>query len=140
MKALALSFALLAAVAAVAHAGTFRGPTTQDREAVLKTNDKGEPYRFKIGFRAPCTDGKRLKAGTFFRAPFDNRTSDRVRDEGSYEFELGDEKIQADVSMRGHRVKPRKWRGRYHGDFVVRRNGRKVATCETPVIRWRATR
>jgi hypothetical protein len=140
MKPLFLSLALLAAFAAVASAATFRGPTTQDRSVVLRTNDRGLVTRMNIGFRAPCTDDKRLKAGTFFRAPFDLRTHDRIRDEGSYRFRLEDERIRAHVKMRGFRLKPRKWAGRYKGTFVVRRDGEVVARCETPLVRWRAFR
>ena len=107
---------------------------------MLFRSDTGKPYRVNIAFRAPCNDGKRLKAGTFFRSPFDRRTRRRIRDEGSYEFRLGDERIKANVSMRGRRVRRGKWRGRYEGDFVVRKDGRKVAECHTPLIRWSATR
>ena len=140
MKALLLSLGLVVALAAVAHAARFEGKTSQDQGIVLKTTDRGLVYRLNIGFKAPCDDDKRLKAGTFFRAPFDLRTHDRIRDAGSYRFTLEDERIRATVSMRGHRVKPRKWRGRYEGSFVVRKDGEVVARCETPVIRWRATR
>jgi len=140
MKPLALSLILLAVVPAVAQAAIFRGETSQHRDVVLKTNDDKLPYRLNVGFRAPCSDDKRLKAGTFFRAPFDRRTRRRIRDTGEYTFDLGDEKIEAEVSMRGHKVTRRKWRGRYEGDFVVRHNGRKVATCHTPVVKWRVTR
>ena len=140
MKSLALSLALLAAVPAVAHAAIFSGETSQGRDVVLKTNKNNVPYRLNISFRAKCSDDKRLKAGTFFRAPFDRRTRRRIRDTGSYEFRLGEERIKADVSMRGRRVSRRKWRGRYEGDFVVRRNGRRVATCHTPVVRWLVTK
>ena len=140
MKPLALSLILLAVVPALAQAAIFRGETSQHRDVVLKTNDDKLPYRLNVGFRAPCSDDKRLKAGTFFRAPFDRRTRRRIRDTGEYTFDLGDEKIEAEVSMRGHKVTRRKWRGRYEGDFVVRHNGRKVATCHTPVVKWRVTR
>jgi hypothetical protein len=140
MKPLLLSLVLLIAAPAVADAAIFRGETSQGRGVVLKTTDAGRPYRVKISFRAPCTDHKRLKAGTFFRSPFDFRTRTRVRDQGEYTFTLGDEHIHANVSMRAHRVSPTKWRGRYRGDFVVRKDGRKVATCETPLVHWRATR
>ena len=140
MKPLALSLVLLAAVPAIAQAAKFSGETSQKRDVVLKTNAENLPYRLNIGFRAPCSDDKRLKAGTFFRAPFDRRTRRRVRDDGEYTFNLGDEQIDAQVSMRGHKVTRRKWRGRYEGDFVVRRNGRKVATCETPVVHWKVTK
>jgi hypothetical protein len=139
-KSLLLSLALLAAVAAVADAATFRGSTSQNKGVVLKTNDRGLVYRMNIGFKAPCTDDKRLKAGTFFRAPFDLRTHDRIRDEGSYRFRLDNERIRAHVKMRGHRVAPRRWRGRYKGEFAVRRDGEVVARCETPLVRWRASR
>ena len=140
MKPLLLSLALLFAAPAVADAAVFRGETSQGREVVLKTTDGGRPYRVKVSFRARCTDDKRLKAGTFFRSPFDFRTRRRVRDKGRYRFPLGDERIRARVSMRGHRLSPTEWRGRYEGHFVVRRDGRKVATCDTPVVRWHATR
>ena len=140
MKSLALSLTLLAVVPALAHAAIFKGETSQHRDVVLKTNDDKFPYRLNIGFRAPCSDDKRLKAGTFFRAPFDRRTKRRIRDNGEYTFDLGDETIDAQVSMRGHKVTRRKWRGRYEGDFVVRRNGRKVATCETPLVHWSVTK
>jgi len=140
MKPLALSLALLAVVPALAHAAIFKGETSQKRDVVLKTNADKLPYRLNISFRAPCSDDKRLKAGTFFRAPFDRRTARRIRDTGEYTFDLGDEKIDAEVSMRGHKVTRRKWRGRYEGDFVVRRNGHKVATCHTPIVHWRVTK
>ena len=140
MKSLALSLAILAVVPALAQAAKFSGETSQNRDVVLKTNADNLPYRLNIGFRAPCSDDKRLKAGTFFRAPFDRRTKRRIRDNGEYTFDLGDETIDAQVSMRGHKVTRRKWRGRYEGDFVVRRNGRKVATCETPVVHWKVTK
>jgi hypothetical protein len=107
---------------------------------VLKTTERGRPYRVKVSFRAPCSDHKRLKAGTFFRSPFDHRTHTRVRDAGNYTFPLGDERIHAEVSMRAHRVSPTEWRGRYKGDFVVRKDGHKVATCQTPLVHWHATR
>jgi hypothetical protein len=140
MKSLALSLALLAVVPALAHAAKFSGETSQGRDVVLKTNEENLPYRLNIGFRAPCSDDKRLKAGTFFRAPFDRRTRRRIRDEGEYTFRLGDERIDAQVSMRGRKVSRRKWRGRYEGDFVIKRDGRKIATCETPVVRWKVTK
>jgi len=141
MKSLALSLALLLGVPAIADAAVFRGETSQGRGVVLKTTERGRPYRVKVSFRAPCSDHKRLKAGTFFRSPFDRRSRTRVRDDGKYTFSLGDERIHANVSMRGHRVSPTKWRGRYKGDFVVRnKNGHKVATCETPLVHWHATR
>jgi hypothetical protein len=140
MKPLVLSVALLLAVPAVADAAKFTGETSQGRDVVLKTNENKVPYRLNVSFRARCSDDKRLKAGTFFRSPFDRRTRRRIRDKGTYEFELGEEKIDAEVSMRGRRVTRRKWRGRYEGDFVVRRNGRRVATCHTPVVRWHVTK
>jgi hypothetical protein len=140
MKPLLLALVLLVAAPAVADAAIFRGETSQGRGAVLKTTAKGRPYRVKVSFRAPCTDHKRLKAGTFFRSPFDRRSRTRVRDEGRYTFRLGEERIRAKVSMRGHRVSPTKWRGRYEGHFVVRRDGQKVATCATPLVHWQATR
>jgi len=137
MKSLALSLVLLALLPALAQAAKFTGETSQGRDVVLKTNEENLPYRLNVSFRAPCSDDKRLKAGTFFRAPFDRRTRRRIRDTGEYTFRLGEERIEAQVSMRGHKVTRRKWRGRYEGDFVVKRNGRKVATCETPVVKWR---
>jgi hypothetical protein len=141
IKPLVLSLALLAVVPAIADAAIFRGETSQGRDAVLKTNDEKLPYRLIIDFRAPCSDDKRLVEGTVFRAPFDRRTRRRIRrDAGHYTFRLGDERIEAEVSMRGRRVTRRKWRGRYEGDFVVRKNGRRVATCHTPVVRWRVTK
>ena len=140
MKRVLLTLILLGAAPAVADAAIFEGETSQGRRAVLKTTDAGRPYRVKISFRAPCSDDKRLKAGTFFRSPFDRRTRRRVRERGRYTFRLGDERIRARVAMRGRRLSPTKWRGRYEGHFVVRKDGRRVATCETPVIRWRVTR
>ncbi len=131
---------LAVAIVAVADAATFRGRTSQDAGVVLRTDDQGRVYRLNIGFKAPCNDGKRLKAGTFFQAPFDRRTRRRIRDEGSYTFRVEDERIRAHVAMRGRRATRRKWRGRYEGSFVVRRDGRVVARCKTPVIRWRASR
>ena len=140
MKSLALSLVLLALLPALAQAAKFTGETSQGRDVVLKTNEENLPYRLNVSFRAPCSDDKRLKAGTFFRSPFDRRSRTRVRDDGKYTFSLGDERIHAKVSMRGHRVSPTEWRGRYTGDFVVRKNGHKVATCETPLVHWHATR
>ena len=140
MKPLVLSLVLLLSVPAVADAAKFTGETSQGRDVVLKTNADKVPYRLEIKFRAKCSDDKRLTAGTFFRSPFDRRTRRRIRDEGTYEFEAGDETIDAKVSMRGRRVTRRKWRGRYEGDFVVRRNGRRVATCHTPIVKWRVTK
>ena len=140
MKSLALSLAILAVVPALAQAAKFTGETSQGRDVVLKTNAEKLPYRLNIGFRAPCSDDKRLKAGTFFRAPFDRRTKRRIRDNGEYTFDLGDETIDAQVSMRGHKVSRSKWRGRFEGDFVVRRNGNKVATCHTSVVHWHVTK
>ena len=91
MKPFALALALFAVVPALAHAaGTvFSGETSQGRDVVMKANDEKLPYRLNIGFRAPCSDDKRLKAGTFFRAPFDRRTRRRIRDAGEYTFRLG---------------------------------------------------
>ena len=140
MKPLLLSIAVLLAVAVVADAATFSGRTSQDRRVVMKTTKAGRPYRLNVAFKAPCSDKKPLKAGTIFRSPFDRRTRERIRDAGSYTFPLEDERIRATVSMRGHRVKRGKWRGRYKGEFKVRKNGKTVATCETPVVRWHATR
>jgi len=140
MKPLALSLVLLAGLPALAEAAIFRGETSQGRDAVLKTNADKLPYRLNISFRAPCSDDKRLKAGTFFRSPFDRRTRRRIRDTGEYTFDLGDEQIDAQVSMRGHKVSRSKWRGRFEGDFVVRRNGNKVATCHTSVVHWHVTK
>ncbi len=141
MKSFLATAVVIASAAAVAQAATFRGPTSQDAGAVLKTNDRGLPVVVRIGFRAPCSDRKLLKAGTVFRSPLDYRTRRRVRDEGSYRFRTQEgERIRAHAWVRGRRVAPRRWRGRYGGSFVVRRNSRVVARCQTGIVSWRASR
>ena len=105
----------------------------------MKANDEKLPYRLNVGFRAPCSDDKRLKAGTFFRAPFDRHAPPHPECRRVHvPAPAGaDRREGLDARTQGE---PAQVAGEYEGDFVVKRDGRRVATCETPVVRWHVTR
>jgi hypothetical protein len=141
MKPFLISIAALAALTPVADAAKFTGETSQGRRAVLKTDDQGKPERGRIRWRASCTRGYRYAYRTSFLTPFDFRSRKRLRDEGDYSYLTDDgSRVNAHAWIRARRVTKRKWRGRFTFSGVIRRNGRVVTRCETPVIRWRVTR
>ena len=145
MKPLLLSVALLMAVVPVAYAAKFRGQTSQDRRAVVVTDENGLPERITIVWRALCEKEGHITDDTSFVPPYDESNRSFVRDGGPYTTTVRDDrgreyKVSVRARVRARRVTKRKWRGRFRVSAEVRRNGRLVTTCETGRIRWRATR
>ena len=141
-----LSVALLLTTAAAADAAIFKGRTSQDRQALVETNDRRFPVRFFFRWRADCDSGT-LTFTTGVHPPFKERTRDFVRDEGSYTGYVRDKdsgrryrvRVRR-VHMRARRVAPRRWEGAFGASAVVSRDGRVVARCQTGTITWRASR
>jgi hypothetical protein len=143
MKPLLLSIAIILAVATVAEAAKFRGQTSQDRRAVVVTDDNDLPVRITIVWRARCDEGH-ITDDTSFLPPYRERSETFVRDGGPYTTTVRDDrgreyKVHAKARVRARRVTARKWRGRFRLSAEVRRNGRFVTECRTGRIRWRAT-
>ena len=141
MRAALLAVCLLLVAASVAEAGTFRGRSTQERRVLLETNAERRPIEFDIRWAAPCSDRKVFEGATKFTPPYDFRTRTRLRDEGSYTVRLRNgERLRIHAWVRGRRVAPRRWRGRFGGSVVVRRDGRVVGRCKSGIVGWRASR
>lgn len=143
MKPLLLSIAIILAAATVAEAAKFRGQTSQDRRAVVVTDNNDLPVRITIIWRARCSEGH-ITDDTSFLPPYRERTETFVRDGGPYTTTVTDERgreynVRARARVRARRVTARKWRGRFRLSAEVRRNGRLVTTCNTGRIRWSAT-
>ena len=143
MKPLLVSIAILLVAAPVAYAARFSGTTSQDRAATVVT-EEGSPVRITIRWRAPCGQG-RLRHYTHFVPPYDESTDTFVRDRGPYTTEIKDTegrtyKFHARARVRARQVTENKWRGRFKVSGELRRNGELVTRCESPRIRWRATR
>ena len=145
MKPLLISIAILMVAAPLADAAKFRGQTSQERRAVVVTED-GLPTRITIVFRATCADDTFVTDDTSSIPPYDERTTTFVRDRGRYTAEITDERgrsyeFHALARLRAHRVTKHKWRGRVRVSGALRRrDGELVTRCETGRIRWRATR
>jgi hypothetical protein len=143
VKPFLLSIAILMVAVPVAYAARFTGLTSQDRAATVVTED-GAPVRITIRWRAPCGHG-RLRHYTHFAPPFDESTSTFVRDGGPYVTDIKDTegrtyRFHARARVRARQVTENKWRGRFKVSGELRRNGELETRCESPRIRWRATR
>ena len=145
MKPLLISIAILMVAVPLAEAAKFRGQTSQERKAVVVTED-ALPTRVTIIFRAACADDTFVTDDATSVPPFDERRATFVRDRGRYTAEVTDERgrsfeFHALARMRAHRVTTHKWRGRIRVSGALRRrNGELVTRCDTGRIRWRATR
>jgi hypothetical protein len=145
MKPFLISIAILLVVAPVSEAAKFRGQTSQDRRAVVVTED-GLPVRITIAWRALCGDGRFVWDDASSVPPYDERTATFVRDRDRYTGRITGPRGQswrfhALARFRAHRVTQDKWRGRFRVSGALRRrNGELVTRCESPRIRWRATR
>ncbi len=141
MRAALTSICLLLAVTAPAQAATLRGKTTQGRDVVLRTDERGRPTEGMIKWRAACGGGESVRDRVRFRRPFDFRSRTRLRDEDDFTFVTREGyRIRAHAWVRGRRVTPRRWRGRFGLSVVVRRNGRFVGSCKTGIVGWRVSR
>jgi hypothetical protein len=113
------------------------GGSSQGVPVAVITSDDGTPVRVNLTWRARCGIG-RFQTRTSFLGPFDHVTHDAVRDAGRYRFSDGRYRYRVGVTLRGHRVSARKWRGRFSGVAVVRRAGRTITRCRSGLVRWRA--
>ena len=139
MKTPVLALTLLLVAAAVADAAVFKGRTSQNRSAELRTNDRRLPVYVRIAWRASCSRGTFGESTTFLR-PYDLRTTTEIRDAGSYTLRDGDLRYRIRTHVRGRRVAPRRWRGTFGATAVVRRDGRVIDRCPSGTVNWRASR
>jgi len=144
MKPFLISLLTLLVLAPVAEAAKFRGPTSQDRRAVVVTDADDMPVRITLFWQAPCGMG-RLRDDTSVVPPFDESTATFVRDRGRYTTEISDPdgrtyRFRARARIRARQVTDNKWRGRFRVSGALRRNGEVVTRCDSGLIRWRATR
>jgi hypothetical protein len=143
LKPFLISILVLLVAAPVAQAAKFRGQTSQDRRAVVVTEEDA-PVRITIFWRAACGQGA-VRDDTSSVPPYDESTATFVRDRGQYTSEITDAqgrtyRFHATARVRARLVTENKWRGRFRVTGEVRRNGELVTRCDTGRLRWRATR
>jgi hypothetical protein len=139
MKTTVLALTLLLVGAPAADAALFKGRTSQNRSAELRTNDRRLPVHVRIAWRASCSRGT-FRETTSFLPPYDVRSAKEVRDSGSYTLRDGDLRYRIRTHVRATRVAPRRWRGTFGATAVVRRDGRVVDRCPSGTVTWRASR
>ena len=140
MRTLALAVAILLSSAAVADAATWRGKTRQGRLAKVVTGGDGVVSVVRIGYRVVCSDGKAFRAGVRFAAPLDVATASAVRDAGRITWRFrGGERARAWTSVSGGLRSSGRWTGNFRLIARIFRDGRRVATCRTGRIGWRAS-
>jgi hypothetical protein len=120
----------------------FEGRTSQDRRALLVSEDDGVPKRVLIAWRARCVRPRfRVVESTSFRRPLDLNGRRRFRDRGTYRVrDPRGVRITFTVRVSGRKVGPRRWAGRFRGRAVVRRRGEVLDRCAVRGIRWRVAR
>jgi hypothetical protein len=121
----------------------FEGRTSQGRLAILVAEDDGVPKRGAINWQARCRrTGVRLVQGTGFSRPLDLSTRRRIRDVGSYRTRRFPDGVRLTIRARmvGRKVGPRRWRGRFSAQAVVRQRGRVIDRCGVRGVRWRVRR
>jgi hypothetical protein len=136
---------MLVVVAPVAEAAKFTGHTTQDRKAIVRTDENDVPAQFAFVWEARCEDRSHIVHTTSFLQPFRESSNTRVRDGGPYTTHVRDNrdrryKLRVKTRMRGHLVNDRTWRGRFRITMNVYRNDRRLTHCDTGRVRWRAKR
>ena len=145
MKPLLLCIAILLLAAPVAQAAKFTGQTSQDRKALVRTDDTDTPAQFAFVWKAKCEDGGNIVHQTSFLQPFRESSMTRVRDGGPYTTHVRDDEgrryeVRAKTRMRGRLVTDRKWRGRFRITMAVYRKDRFVTNCGTGRVTYTATR
>jgi hypothetical protein len=120
----------------------FEGRTSQGRLALLVAEDDGVPKRGAIRWQARCRRGGRVVQGTGFSRPLDLTTRRRIRDAGTYRTRRypGGVRLTVRARVRGRKVGPRRWVGRFSARALVRRRGRVVNRCTVRGIRWQVRR
>jgi hypothetical protein len=135
--------ASLAAVAGPAVADVrFEGRTSQGRQVAVIAEDDGVPKRARIRWSAGCRQpGYTLRGATGFSRPLDLSTRRRFRDAGTYRTRTPNgERLTVFARIRGRKVGPRRWVGRFGARVVARRSGRVLDRCFARGIRWRVRR
>ena len=145
MKQLLLSVSMLMVVAPAAQAAKFTGQTTQDRKAVVRTDDNNAPAQVAVVWEAKCDDTSTIVSQTSFLQPFREGSMTRVRDGGPYTTHVRDAKgrryeLRLRTRIRAHLVNDRKWAGRFRMTMDVYRNDRFRTHCGTGRVHWSATR
>jgi hypothetical protein len=124
----------------VAEAGTWRGKTRQGRLAEVVTGADGVVVRVRIRYRVVCSDDKGFRAGVRFAPPLDLATTTAVRDAGRIAWRMrGGERARGTTSVEGALRRSGRWTGNFRLRVRITKNGRRVATCRTGRIGWRAS-
>jgi hypothetical protein len=120
----------------------FEGRTSQGRQAVVVAEDDGVPKRGAIWWRADCREPAfTLRGATGSSRPLDLSTRRRFRDAGTYKTTTPTgERLTVFARIRGRKVGPRRWVGRFGARIVARRGGRVVDRCAVRRIRWSVRR
>ena len=120
----------------------FEGRTSQGRQVAVIAEDNGVPKRGRIRWSADCRQpGYTLRGATGFSRPLDLSTRRRFRDAGTYRTRAPNgERLTVFARMRGRKVGPRRWVGRFGARVVARRSGRVLDRCFVRGVRWRAVR
>lgn len=140
MRTLALAVAIFLSSAAVADAATWRGKTRQGRLAKVVTGADGVVNAVRIKYRVVCSDGKSFRAGVRFAPPLDLATTTAVRDAGriNWRFE-GGERARAWASVNAGLRNSGRWTGNFRLIARIFRDGRRIATCRTGRIGFKAS-
>jgi hypothetical protein len=138
--AVAVVTTVLAVDAPAAEAIGFRGKTSQNLRAGVRTGADGLVQRAIIRWVAPCRRGNaRFREATLFRGPLPNSTTTAFGAAGTYRLDLGRGfRARVLVRIRGRLVDSHRWRGTFSASAVVLRRGRRFDSCRTRRIRWRA--
>jgi hypothetical protein len=120
----------------------FEGRTSQGRQVAVIAEDNGVPKRARIRWSADCRQpGYTLGGATGFSRPLDLSTRRRFRDAGTYRTRAPNgERLTVFARIRGRKVGPRRWVGRFGARVVARRSGRVVDRCFVRGVRWRVRR
>src|SRR4051812_44928308 len=131
---------VLLVAASPAEAATFKGRTNQGRSATVIVGDDGLVTQIRIGYIARC--GKRrshFTNVTQFAPAFRTLSPVLVSDHATFSQPLrGGGRTRQTASVVAHLVDGA-WQGTFHTRAVLRRDGRRLDTCQVKKATWSAS-
>ncbi len=143
MVALALALVATLPASAAAAAETLRGTTSQQRSISLRLGDDGRLQRLRFDWVARCRNARlgSYASRTLLTPPLRESTAARFGDTGTYTSrDRGGYTARVAATTTGVRRAAGRWSGTFRLTMSVRRAGRALGTCRTPVVRWSVRR
>jgi hypothetical protein len=128
-------------LAPAADAAVWKGKTRQGRMAAVVTGDDGVVNRVTIKYRARCSDGKGYRSGVVFLPPLDSATTTSFEDAGviKWTFKASGERARGRTSVSGGLRSSGRWTGNFRLRVKIFKDGRRIATCRTGRVGWKAS-